>query len=204
MDELFFALCYVCVVSWLLAGWFRIPRYALRFQQAGYSYSRYMEWLSSHRAEKTYFQMFLIGLGVLPFGYCLVGIFTLNFLFQNLLLVTVVYLVGVAFIVYFAPRDRAESVTSTRRTLRLIVIAFVIEIIPIAIGAQVVLDCYALLRDPNNSPESYIVLGPMVVVFAILAVVIAGPAAFILTRYTIPIANLLNRSIDRGRSNKKP
>jgi hypothetical protein len=84
----------------------------------------------------------------------------------------------------------------TSRTIRLIVTAFFVELIPVLTGVGAIQYAYITVADPRNSPEAMGILAVPFVAFIILLAIAIGPIAFVLTPYTLPLANLFNQPFE--------
>src|SRR5258708_15943675 len=190
----FVLLCFVCVTPWLIARWFRIPRYARYFQQEGYEYNRYSLWLSRNKAEDHYFFIFLIILGLIGTIGCFGSVILPSIAIEYTFPAGIVYLLLFLLAIYFAPRDRQikQKFAATPRAIRLLVTSFFVELVPALLGTCILLIAYNMLNDPRNSPESMFALGAIVFGFMLLLAITLGPIVFLLTRYTLPLANAIN------------
>ncbi len=190
----------VCVSPWLLAGWFRLPRYTRCFQQVKYRYVRYETRLSRDRAESRYLFVFVAVLGLFGPVACCGFPFIVPVLYGGvwLFVAGIVYLALFLFVVGFAPRGHLteQEFVATPRTMRLLTTAFFVELIPVWIGSLYFADSYSALANPNNSPEATFALGALTLGFMVIESVAVGPATFILTRFAIPVAALINWPLD--------
>ncbi len=189
----------ICVIPWLLAGWFRIPRYTHYFQQADYKYQSYVQWFLNNNVENRYFFRFVLTLVSLPpLCFCAFP-FLPSALFSSPFPVGIVYFALLLLAMLFAPHDRPNNpqFTRTQRKMRLVLIAFFIEFLPVLVGTWLIWGAYNALADPRNSPKSMGVLALPALGFIIFLSASMGPIAFIFTRYTLPIANVINWPIDK-------
>ncbi len=151
-------------LPWIIASWIRIPRYARYLQLEGYENNRYLRWLWRHAIEKRYFALscgFLLVLLVLSST----GFAFLSFVLALLAL-------------YLAPRDTEvkQKFTPTQRAVRLLITAFVVEALPVIIVGFV-----------NFAGDSW--SGDLEYEATLIPTAMVGLVAYILTPFTLPLAN---------------
>src|SRR5262249_1857849 len=165
-------------------------------------FSRYSSWLTHTKAENRYCLGSAVILILSPCVFCGAFIFLptiiSEIIFDKPLLAGILYFALLLIALYFSPRSNpgGQRLILTSRTIRLIVTAFFVELTPVLLGVGAMQYAYVMVADPNNSPEAMGILAAPFIAFIILVAITIGPIAFLLTPYTLPLANLINRPFD--------
>lgn len=177
-------------LPWLIFGWVRIRRYARYFQLEGYDYLRYLDWLYSNPAEARYFW--------LPLGICLVLAIVTFAMVANPFLAVLISVGLSALTWYLAPKDREQKqkFVPTQRAVRLIIVASIIEALPLLPLGLFIQSLSSELASDSNSAEAKFAVGTAYAVFGLLFSGMVGPASYFLTPLTLPLANLINWPIE--------
>jgi hypothetical protein len=181
------------VIPWLLSGLCYIPRYARYFQYEGYDPNRYAALLSDH--EDRFYFTFIFAIGTTYFTFCIGAFFWLYLLSKLFVIAGMMYLALIVLVNYLMPNDplAKQDLAPTPQTMRLLTIAFFVELIPVIIGALVIVKAYDSLINMPGSAESMIVFVPIFSVIMIALATAFGPITFLFTRYTVPIADRIDQ-----------
>jgi len=189
----------VFVAPWLLAGWFRIPRYVRLLQETDHDPTTNSEWMAGQKAEGNYFLVFSALLAILTIISCCGPFYLPSIIYNNLILAIVINLGVLILALVFAPHrsPKQQAYPCSWRETRFIIIAFLVEMIPTGVSLGVIEFLYEMISDPNNSAES------MVLAFgfftAIVTVITAiRPLTFILTRNFVLLAHAVHRLTTLG------
>ncbi len=187
----------IFVVPWLLVGWFRIPRYVRYLQENEYNAPVYLRWLTSNKAENRYIQIFITLFIILVVISCCSSIYLPRIIYNSPFAITMVNLGLLIPAIIFAPHrfPQQKILTFSWRQIRLIVIGFFVELVPIFASLGVCGQIYALISDPNNSAESMILAFGFVTLM-ILLIMIIGPLTLILTPYNILLTQRINSIVE--------
>jgi len=195
--EFFLFLFLFCAGSWQLAISFRLPRYVRILQNEGYNYPRYERYLTSNPAEARYFIIMIVVVGSFCIVSCGASVFLLANFVKNPLSASVLYLGLLLLTLIFAPRNLIQSPISrvSTRTLRVLITAFLLELILPYLALSVMVQTYAEMIDPRNSPESMILSFGFVGLLLWIAAIV-GPINYVLMRYAPMLAVIINWPLD--------
>ncbi len=177
----------ISALPWAILAWTRTRRYARYFQLEGYDAQRYLRWLLRSKAENN---QLLAGFIIAPVGYVVVSTL-LGARSANAVAIVAANIIVAIVAAIYAPRDRdiKQPFAPTQRAVRLVVTTFIIEAMPLAVGAI----GYFLSRDPATAISSPILQG-------LLIWGIAGGSAlfFFLLPFVLPLANLINFPLEEA------
>jgi hypothetical protein len=186
-------------IAWFVISCLRIPHYLRVFQHEGYDKKRYYDWYRENRLERHY--------RLLSVGFVLLGLVTimlslaLNVLFvENLggIIANTVLVALALFAFWCAPRSRAinSPLTLNAYAARLLLTAYALEAIPVFISGFV----FSLFFDGPFQSGSEVPYGCIIGLFwgvPTLTIAIAtGMISHFMTPVAVPLANLINGSID--------
>lgn len=195
-EDTFFLIYFSWTVPWLLASWLRLPRYSGYLQFVGYDYAHFWVWLT--RGAEIIFQIVAGCALVLIAGFAGIGSFILLPIVKMMPVLVVVphLLTGLA--VAFAPHGRASQPSSkvTVRAVKLLITAFMLELILVLISTSIVVDLNKAVSNPNTSPEAMFAIGLLFWEQLVLVSACTGPLIFILTPYLLLLAHAINLPID--------
>ncbi len=195
--EFFLFLFLFCAGSWQLAISFRLPRYVRILQNEGYNYPRYERYLTSNPAEARYFIIMIVVVGTFCIISCGASLFLLPDLVSNPLSASTLYLSALLLTLNFAPRNSMQTERTRRsaRALRILITAFLLELFPPYLALSQMVQAYAGLTDPRNSPESSI-FSFIFVSFITWIAITVGPVNYVLMRYAPMLAVIINWPLD--------
>jgi hypothetical protein len=203
----------IMTLFWLVAGWMRLRRYAHAFQLVEYDQKRYGQWYWRDRGERLYLGVGMGCLGLLFTAAMSMLLTDLLFLFFAWFLLLAITLIPTGTLILLtlssailsmialalAPRERdiKASLIFTPRTVRLLVTAGVIAMLPMLLALWSLGVLYrpiGVINNPANYSRTNFVLWVLLCLFT-------GPVTYLLTPLVVAVANVLNwpiNSLKRG------